>query len=151
MGVERRDAGRARTSRARPAHVPALRVLLVEDGIVNREVAVAMLERRGHSVAVAANGKEAVDMLPTEPFDIVLMDIQMPVMDGLEATTAIRARERTTGEHIPIVALTAHAMKGDEEQCRAAGMDAYLAKPVAAAKLYEVVESFVAGGPAPPA
>ncbi|MHC4954052.1 MAG: hybrid sensor histidine kinase/response regulator [Planctomycetota bacterium] len=133
----------------RPDDVPSLRILLAEDGPVNREVVVRFLERRGHSVVVATNGQEAVDTLPTEPFDVVLMDIQMPLMNGYEATAAIREREKASGtqEHIPIIALTAHAMKGDEAQCRAAGMDGYLAKPFRAGELYHAVESAVAKRP----
>ncbi len=126
----------------RPDHVPALRILLAEDGVVNQKVAVSLLERRGHTVQVANNGQEAVNVLEGEAFDLVLMDVQMPEMDGFEATAAIRDRERMNGGHIPIVAMTAHAMKGDREKCLAAGMDDYLAKPIRAEELYEMVERF---------
>jgi len=142
VGGIRRDTSREGSNRTRPANIPALTILLAEDGLVNREVVVRLLDRRGHRAVVATNGKEAVDLLPTEPFDLVLMDIQMPIMNGYEATAAIREREQATGEHIPIIALTAHAMKGDEAQCLAAGMDAYLAKPFRADELYEIVERY---------
>jgi PAS domain S-box-containing protein len=116
-----------------------LRVLLAEDGLVNQQVAVGLLELRGHSVVVANHGREALAALERESFDVVLMDVQMPEMDGLEATAAIRARERQTGGHVPIIAMTAHAMKGDRERCLAAGMDGYLAKPIQARALDEAL------------
>jgi PAS domain S-box-containing protein len=120
-----------------------LRVLLAEDNIVNQRLAVRILEKRGHSAVVACNGKEAVDQLEREPFDMVLMDLEMPQMSGFEATAAIRARERETGRHIPILALTAHAMKGDRERCLAAGMDGYVAKPIQARELYQAIAELV--------
>ena len=118
----------------------ALRVLVAEDNAVNRRLAQALLERRGHSVGLASNGREALAALETSRFDVVLMDVQMPELDGLEATAAIRARERESGAHLPIVAMTAHAMKGDRERCLAAGMDDYVAKPVRPAELYAALE-----------
>ncbi|HEY7326466.1 MAG TPA: PAS domain S-box protein [Gemmataceae bacterium] len=120
-----------------------LRVLLAEDNIVNQRLAVRILEKRGHSAVVACNGKEALDLLERERFDLVLMDLEMPEMSGFEATAAIRARERETGRHIPILALTAHAMKGDRERCLAAGMDGYVAKPVQARELYQAISELV--------
>jgi PAS domain S-box-containing protein len=108
----------------------ALRVLLAEDNPVNQKVAARLVEREGHHVTVVANGREAVDQVAQHDFDVVLMDVQMPEMDGFEATARIREREKQTAVHLPIVALTAHAMKGDQERCLAAGMDRYLAKPV---------------------
>jgi PAS domain S-box-containing protein len=120
-----------------------LRVLLAEDNIVNQRLAVRILEKRGHSSVVACNGKEAVDLLERERFDLVLMDLEMPEMSGFEATAAIRARERETGRHIPILALTAHAMKGDRERCLAAGMDGYVAKPVQPRELYQAISELV--------
>ena len=99
-----------------------------------------ILNKRGHLVVVANNGREALEALDRENIDVVLMDIQMPVMDGLEATAAIRARERGTGDRVPIVALTAHAVRGDEKTCLEAGMDAYISKPIQPVRLFQVVE-----------
>jgi PAS domain S-box-containing protein len=129
-----------------------LRILLAEDNAVNRELAVRVLAKRGHSVTVAPNGKKALEALETQAFDLILMDVQMPEMDGFEATTAIRLRESVTGTHIPIVAMTAHAMKGDRERCLAAGMDAYISKPIQAEELLKTAEGLAAGkAPAEPA
>lgn len=120
------------------------RILLAEDGAVNQRVAVLMLESRGHEVTVAGNGREAVERFESGAFDLILMDVQMPEMDGLEATRTIRGRE-TGGDHIPIIAMTAHAMRGDRERCLAAGMDDYLSKPIQAPLLYAAVEGVMAG------
>jgi len=120
-----------------------LRILLAEDNVVNQQLAVRLLEKRGYQVMVTGNGREALNALAEGDFDLVLMDVQMPEMGGLEATAAIRLQEEATGWHIPIIALTAHAMKGDEERCLAAGMDAYLAKPVKANELYAAIEKRV--------
>ncbi len=136
-------------SNDRPETAPSIseerpvRVLLAEDNIVNQRLAVRILEKRGHSAVVACNGKEAVALLEREPFDLVLMDLEMPEMSGFEATAAIRASERETGRHIPILALTAHAMKGDRERCLAAGMDGYVAKPIQARELYQAIAELV--------
>jgi two-component system sensor histidine kinase/response regulator len=116
------------------------RALLAEDNAVNQLVAVRLLEKVGHTVIVAANGKEALEAWRKEPFDLVLMDVQMPEMNGWEATRAIREEERSTGGHIPIIALTAHAMKGDEERCLAAGMDLYLTKPIRTSDLLAALD-----------
>jgi CheY-like chemotaxis protein len=128
------------------------RVLLAEDNVVNQQVAIGLLSRRGHRVILAANGREAVDACAREPVDVILMDLQMPVMGGLEATAAIRVRERGTANHVPIIAMTAHAMRGDRERCFEAGMDGYLSKPIDKDQLYAAVENtsgFVAAqGPA---
>jgi PAS domain S-box-containing protein len=124
--------------------IGSLKLLLAEDSVVNQKLAVALLERAGHKVTVAENGRIAVDRIAAEPFDVVLMDVQMPVMDGLEATAAIRAREKATGNHIPIIAMTAHAMKGDREQCLAAGMDGYVSKPIRSEELLAALEKFAA-------
>ena len=123
-----------------PAAGCPLRLLLAEDNAVNQRLAVRLLEKRGHSLTVAVNGREAVDALARDHFDVVLMDVQMPEMDGFEATAAIRERERREGGHVPIVAMTAHAMKGDRERCLAAGMDGYVSKPLQPQDLFQVVE-----------
>jgi CheY-like chemotaxis protein len=115
-------------------------VLLAEDNIVNQRVAVGLLTRRGHDITVANNGLEALAELERGSFDVVLMDVQMPEMGGLDATAAIRQREIVNGGHIRIVAMTAHAMKGDRERCLAAGMDGYLSKPIDPALLYAALE-----------
>jgi PAS domain S-box-containing protein len=123
-----------------------LRVLVAEDNVVNQELAVRLLEKQGHTVAVAGNGREALDALEkatSRGFDVVLMDLQMPEMDGLEATAVIRQKEKATGRHLPIIAITAHALKGDRERCLAAGMDDYLAKPIQAKELLAAVEGAV--------
>jgi signal transduction histidine kinase/CheY-like chemotaxis protein len=119
-----------------------LKILLAEDNPVNQKLAVRMLEKRGHKVSVAANGREALAALDAEAFDLVLMDVQMPGMDGIEATAAVRQRERSTGKHLPIVAMTAHAMKGDDRRCLDAGMDGYLAKPIRSEELYALLDGF---------
>jgi CheY-like chemotaxis protein len=125
--------------RARPTR--PLRILLAEDSEINRRLAVALLEQPGHTVVSAKNGREALDALETESFDVVLMDVQMPEMDGLEVTRRIREREGSTGGHVPIVALTAHALKGDRERCLKAGMDGYVAKPIRPEELFLTIES----------
>jgi CheY-like chemotaxis protein len=117
-----------------------IRVLLTEDNIVNQRVALRILEKEGYAVVVANNGKEALKALEEQALDVVLMDIQMPEMGGFEATAAIRDRERHDGSHIPIIAMTAHAMAGDRELCLAAGMDDYIAKPVRAQELIDLIE-----------
>src|SRR5262249_15838069 len=121
----------------------ALRILLAEDNEVNQRLAVTMLSKRGHAVRVAGDGLEAVDLVSREAFDLVLMDVHMPRMGGLEAAATIRAREKTTGGHVPIVALTALAMKGDREKCLEAGMDAYVSKPLRAAELFGTLETLL--------
>jgi CheY-like chemotaxis protein len=115
-------------------------VLLAEDNPINQVLAVRMLEKRGHSLVVAGNGHDAITAFERERFDVILMDIQMPEMDGLEATAEIRLKERGTGQHVPIVALTAHAMREDRERCIDTGMDAYLAKPFSPGELFETIE-----------
>ncbi|MGA8145799.1 MAG: response regulator [Candidatus Acidiferrales bacterium] len=117
-----------------------MKVLLAEDNAVNRTLAKRLLEKHGHTVVVVENGREALEALARETVDLVLMDVQMPEMDGLEATAAIREREKATGGRIPIIALTAHAMKGDREKCLAAGVDDYLTKPIRTAELFEAID-----------
>ena len=121
-----------------------VRILLVEDNVVNQRVAIALLQKAGVRCEVASNGQEAVTALETMPFDMVLMDCQMPVMDGFEATRRIRAREAQEGGHIPIIAMTANAQKGDRERCMASGMDDYLAKPVNVVNLHRTLERWTA-------
>jgi signal transduction histidine kinase/CheY-like chemotaxis protein len=116
------------------------RVLLAEDNIVNQRLAMRILEKAGYRVTVVNNGREALAELESRAFDLVLMDVQMPEMDGFEATAAIRTWEKVTGGHIPIIAMTAHALKGDEERCLQSGMDAYIAKPIRSADLLELVK-----------
>ncbi len=117
-----------------------LRVLLAEDNTVNQTLAIGILTRRGHETVLAANGREAVEAWKSGGFDVILMDVQMPVMGGFDATAAIRTLERDTGTHTPIVALTAHAMAGDRDACLLAGMDEYLSKPLKPGALIEMIE-----------
>jgi signal transduction histidine kinase/CheY-like chemotaxis protein len=126
-------------------HQQRLHVLLAEDNIVNQRLAVRLLEKWGHTVMVVSTGKDVLAALTQQSFDLVLMDVQMPEMDGLEATAAIRAQERLTGTHLPIIAMTANAMQGDAEQCLAAGMDAYLAKPMRSDDLYAAINRLAEG------
>ncbi|HEV3040250.1 MAG TPA: two-component regulator propeller domain-containing protein [Candidatus Angelobacter sp.] len=128
----------------RRASTPSrLRILLAEDNVINQKLAVKLLERQGHQVFVAGDGNEALEMLAQSIFDVVLMDVQMPELDGLQATAIIRQREQETSGHIPIIALTAHAMKGDRERCLEAGMDDYIAKPINPQLLYQTIDQTV--------
>ncbi len=123
-----------------------LRVLVAEDNVVNQTLAVRLLEKRGHTVLLVTNGRDAVEAVAQYAFDLVLMDVQMPEMDGFEATVIIRQREQTNGgTRLPIIAMTAHAMKGDAERCLAAGMDGYIAKPIQTGTLFSVIDSVVHG------
>jgi two-component system, sensor histidine kinase and response regulator len=126
---------------------PSFRILLAEDNAVNQVLAVRLLEKRGYSVVVAANGRAAVQAFEAQLFHLVLMDIQMPGMDGFEATAAIREAEKVTGKHIPIVAMTAHALKGDQDRCIAAGMDGYVSKPIRSMDLFVLMERLLADKP----
>jgi len=132
------------TSADVPEHVRRLSILLTEDNLINQKIARRVLEEWGHMIEVAGNGREALTKLEHQSFDLVLMDIQMPEMDGLEATRAIRDREMDTGEHIPIIAITAHAMKGDRKRCLDAGMDGYISKPINTKELFDRINA-VAG------
>lgn len=139
------DAGPVeQPTQARPRSTPAraLRLLLAEDNPMNQKLAVRLLEKQGHSVTVANNGRQALECAiesPSSRFDAILMDVQMPEMDGLEAAARIREREQATGQHVPIIAMTAHAMKGDQERCLAAGMDAYVSKPIKPDALFSLL------------
>jgi CheY-like chemotaxis protein len=124
--------------------VHGLRILLAEDSLVNQKLAVALLEGQGHHVRVVSNGREAIAAVQAEEFDLVLMDVQMPEMDGLEATQRIRASEQQTTAHVPIVAMTAHALKGDRQRCLQSGMDDYVAKPVRADELFAAIDALFA-------
>jgi two-component system sensor histidine kinase/response regulator len=161
-----RDAILSAVAQSRPGHVARrpgelamtpredkLRILLAEDNPVNRHLVTTMLQKRGHVVVSVDNGRGAVDAVQDQTFDAVLMDLQMPEVDGFQATAAIRAREHGTGRHLPIIALTAHAMKGDREACLAGGMDGYLAKPVRTAELLTTLSRLTTGETvvAPPA
>lgn len=135
--VEDKTNGRSLKS---PPPARPLNILLAEDTPANQKLIVSLLKKRGHSIAVAHNGREAIDVLKQQRFDVVLMDVQMPIMDGFQATAVIRASQKAGADRLPIIAMTAHAMRGDRERCLAAGMDAYLAKPIDSRKLIELVE-----------
>jgi len=134
LGAASRDAEHSplATREALGTSQRRLRILVAEDSPVNHKLVVRLLEKWGHTVVVAHDGREALAALDEQRFDVVLMDIQMPEMDGFEATAAIRAQEETTGPHVPIIAMTAHAMQGDRERCLEAGMDGYVTKPIRA-------------------
>jgi CheY-like chemotaxis protein len=137
MGDSDRATAISKYSFARP-----LRILLAEDGLVNQKLAVGLLSNWGHKVTIAKNGREAVDKWEDESFDLVLMDVQMPELDGFEATKEIRRRETGSGQRIPIIAVTAHALGGDREKCLASGMDAYVEKPIQREKLAAAIRPF---------
>ena len=125
-----------------------LKILLAEDNLINQAVAVRLLQKQGHSVVVVGNGRAAVEAARNQSFDVVLMDVQMPEMGGFEATAAIRTSELISGDHLPIVAMTAHAMTGDRERCLAAGMDEYVSKPIQPEELWKAIDCVIAGIPA---
>jgi CheY-like chemotaxis protein len=138
----------AETVAEQESSLPPLRILLAEDNEVNQMVAVKLLQKRGHEVVVVGTGREAVTAIESQTFDVVLMDVQMPEMDGLAATAAIRVAEQNTNRHVPIVALTAHAMKGDRERFLDAGMDDYVSKPIQAKELWKTLVRVIAMPPA---
>jgi CheY-like chemotaxis protein len=138
------DSARSLERNLHPRSAYGLRILVAEDNLNNQKVAVSLLAKQGHSVVVVGDGREAIEAIERESFDLVLMDIQMPDMDGLEATRRIRECERITNTRIPIVAMTAHAMSGDREKCLAAGMEAYISKPIRWRELVEVIASVTA-------
>jgi CheY-like chemotaxis protein len=140
IGHVAEDAAVKTVAAAAPWNGSPLRVLLVEDNGVNRLVVTRLLEKQGHQVEAATTGREALAALSRAHYDVVLMDVQMPDMDGFETTRMIRTMEKQTGRHQQIVALTAHAMIGDRERCLEAGMDAYLTKPISAPELYRLLE-----------
>jgi CheY-like chemotaxis protein len=120
---------------------PCLNILLAEDNPINQRLAIKLLENWGHRATTVSNGKQALAVLEDTSFDLVLMDVQMPEMDGFETTAAIREREKLTGKHLPIIAMTAYAMKGDKDRCLAAGMDGYLSKPIQIEELLNALEA----------
>ena len=117
-----------------------LRILVAEDNVVNQRLAAHLLQSRGHYVTIANNGREALELYENQVFDLVLADVQMPEMDGLQLAGAIREKEKNTHNHLPIIAMTAYAMKGDRERCLEAGMDAYVSKPINSRQLYETID-----------
>ena len=135
------DGGEKERDSKRKKEAPSYNILLAEDNLLNQKLAVRLLEREGHRVTVVNNGRQAVEAVEKGSYDFVLMDVQMPEMDGLQATAAIRERESMTGGHVPIVAMTAHALKGDREKCLMAGMDAYVSKPFKPGDLFEVISN----------
>jgi len=140
LGIEAAEEdGVTSAADSAPPRLRPLTILLAEDSLVNQKVAVGLLSKYGHSVHVANDGSEAVEAVTAGEFDVVLMDVQMPEMDGFQATGIIRSREGDTGEHLPIIALTAHALKGDRERCIEAGMDDYVAKPISALQLLTTI------------
>jgi signal transduction histidine kinase/ActR/RegA family two-component response regulator len=134
---------------ARQEHLPPLKILVVEDNAVNRRLAAKLIENRGHRVHVVCDGRAALDITLQQSFDLILMDVQMPELDGFQATAAIRKREAATGSHVPILALTANAMKGDRERCLEAGIDGYVSKPIQASELFAAIDG-LAALPEPP-
>ena len=128
------------------APLPTLKILLAEDNVVNQKLAIRLLEQDGHQVTLAQNGKDAISLLKQSAFDLVLMDVQMPEMDGLSAAAAIRKQEEVSRLHVPIIALTAHATKEDFDKCLRAGMDAYVAKPVSSKNLRQTIRHVLNGG-----
>jgi two-component system, sensor histidine kinase and response regulator len=139
-----RDSVRRLASELRPSRSSRLHVLVAEDNLINQKYALSVLEKEGFSAVVVSNGREAIAALDRESFDLVLMDVHMPDMDGFEATSSIRARERFSGKRMPIVAVTAHAMTGDRDKCLAAGMDAYISKPIRKADLLDAIAKLTA-------
>ena len=124
-----------------------LKILLAEDNLINQKFTVKLLENQGHSVLVAGNGQEALKLLEDHALDLVFMDVQMPVMDGFEATLIIREREKSSGRHLPIMAITAHALKEDRERCLEAGMDDYISKPVKVPELMGIIQQVISVAP----
>jgi CheY-like chemotaxis protein/HPt (histidine-containing phosphotransfer) domain-containing protein len=146
LGISPPEPTAADAPPAEPPPTRPLRILLAEDSIVNQRLAVGLLERHGHRLTIANNGREACQQLENNSFDVVLMDVQMPELDGLEATRTIRQREAAIGgDHVPIIAMTAHALKGDRERCLEAGMDEYVSKPVRERQLLAALRAVLGG------
>jgi two-component system, sensor histidine kinase and response regulator len=123
-------------------------ILVVDDNVVNRTVAFRLLRKQDYEVTLACSGRAALAALANDHFDVVLRDVQMPEMDDFETTAAIRDKETLTGGHIPIIAMTAHALKGDQERCLSAGMDGYISKPIRTDEMYATIETVIAGNAA---
>jgi two-component system sensor histidine kinase/response regulator len=134
-----------------PRRREGLRLLLAEDNLVNQRLMMRLLEKAGHVATIVRTGREALEALAKQPFDMVLMDVQMPDMDGFETTAAIRAGERISGKHLPLLALTAHAMRGDRERCLEAGFDGYVSKPIRFQDLFDAIDELAPPAPEPPA
>jgi PAS domain S-box-containing protein len=153
ISLERAGGRKPATSEPAPEKQRPLRILLAEDNLVNQRLAVGLLTKQGHTVAIAADGEQALAALERETFDLMFMDVQMPEMGGYEATAHIRGQEKQTGSHMPIIAMTAYAMKGDRERCLASGMDGYVSKPILAEELFRAIDEAVGvwdqGLPAP--
>jgi CheY-like chemotaxis protein len=145
MGTEPAAAAPACAPADRAPAGSSLRILLAEDNPVNRTLAVRLMEREGHRLTVTCDGREALAAFHAESFDLALLDVQMPEMDGFELTATIRRHEAEHGGHLPIIAMTAHAMKGDDDECRAAGMDGYVSKPIVADRLFAEIEAVRSG------
>jgi CheY-like chemotaxis protein len=136
-----RNSVRGLAKQLRPGTGGPLHILVAEDNVINQRYAQEVLEKHGYAAVIVGNGREALLALEREIFDVVLMDVQMPEMDGFEATSSIRARERFTGKRMPIIAMTAPAMSGDRDKCLAAGMDAYVPKPIQSAQLFDAISN----------
>ncbi len=143
LGVKSDQAQAGAASPSGPDPLAGRRILVAEDHPVNRKLVTKLLEKRGLIAVLAANGNEVIEALDSDTFDLILMDVQMPGMDGLQTTAVIREREKATGGRIPILAMTAHAMKQDRDRCLEAGMDAYVSKPVSPADLYREIEELL--------
>jgi CheY-like chemotaxis protein len=141
LKIEMIDEGTVESAVQIPGQRP-LQILLAEDSLTNQKLALGVLQKWGHILTIANNGAEAVKLSEQNAFDLILMDVQMPELDGFQATAAIREREQKAGTHTPIVAMTAHAMKGDREKCLAAGMDGYVAKPIRFRELQTAIAQF---------
>jgi signal transduction histidine kinase/CheY-like chemotaxis protein len=147
VGAKKREVARQElvTQHSLRENRRSLRILVAEDSPVNLSLVVRVLEKRGHTVETATDGREALEALRQSDFDLVLMDVEMPEVDGIEATVVIRAKEKETHKHLPVIAMTAHAMKGDRERCLEAGMDGYVSKPIRVQELIEIIDSTVLG------